>query len=630
MAKIEHKIITIKALPNHLDKNSEDAFMYFRIPKFQRGVVWDKERKLGLIDSVINEYPMGSLLLYGSSFSGEKQEVDVVDGLQRASTLAQFAQTPLVFLRPDQVFEESFLTDLDLDLAPNEDRSNPDFKRVSDTLLSSWFHEVKTISSREFSAAKLAKFIGLTHVEYGDAISVDFVDRLEAGLHDAKERVSKLFDYEIPAVLYKGPLVSVPEVFERINSLGKKLDKYEILASTWASEKVLIKNKQVRKKLEERYQGWLDMGWDVENYDPAKGISEDEANLHEYLLGLSQVLAETYPTLYRFQKDISDANIAFVIATYCFGLRNSDMARVSEVMPKSKGAIDPSSFESALFEVSAELARSLAALNLKLNKTTENSLALHSQNQIVSIVASCLVSSYDHSTWKLQNKALRDQICKSAPSHYIRDILDGAWSGSGDSRAFRLVWDEASMNHSASQRKKFATYYHAPVSRLDFSKVFENWNVEQLKKSQTDRPNTSKEAKIVLLIAYSSVVSFQSNAQIAFELEHLYPVKHIKSKIGSSGVGWPISAIGNLALLEKKHNRIKGEKLLGDYIPTLVNRKKNPIDQHEIDLINKYLICPDYSEIVDDPKLGLEEFKAFCLDRATAIRDLIAQNTHMK
>ena len=245
------------------------------------------------------------------------------------------------------------------------------------------------------------------------------------------------------------------------------------------------------------------------------------------------------------------------------------------------------------------------------------------------MAAACLVSSYDNVSWKLTSKTLRKQISGALPSHYIRDILDGAWAGSGDSRAYRLVWDESYDPSTGSNVRKASSHYHAPVTRQDFVKVFDNWNEDQLKKSQTDRPNTSKEARIVLLLAYSSIVSFQSNAQIEFELEHLYPVKHIKGKIGISGIGWPISAIGNLALLDKKHNRIKGEKLLGDYLPSLLNRKKKPIEQAEVDLINRYIIHPDYTQIVDSASFDLAHFKSFCTERSEAIRDLIAQNTSM-
>lgn len=627
MPSIEHKLIPIKLLPKHLDISDQDVPLYFRLPKFQRGIVWDRERKLGLIDSVINGYPMGSILLYGSQFSGKKREVDVVDGLQRASTLAQFIQRPLEFLRPSQVFSENFLDQLDIAIDPNANRSDPEFKRTSDEVLATWLTQIGSLSSEDFAASKLSEL--LEGRFEGFTLSTEIYRVLEKGLREAEKKVNALFEYELPAVIYSGPPETVPEIFERINSLGKKLDKYEILASSWASEKVLINNKSVRKKLQDRYQGWLDMGWDVENYDPAKGIGASEANLHEYLLGLSQLLAEKYPSLYKFQKDVADSTIAFVLATYSHGLRNAEMPRLPQVMNKSNGAIDPTSFENALFEISDELDKSLAALKLKLNKTTDNTLAMHSQNQIVSMAAALLASCYDHSSWKLVSKSLRQQISGALPSHYIRDILDGAWSGSGDSRAYRLVWEESSGQQTGSHAKQASTHYHSAVSRQDFAKSFDNWNADQLKKSQTDRPNTSKEARIVLLLAYSSIVSFQSNAQITFELEHLYPVKHIKGKIGTSGIGWPISAIGNLALLDKKHNRIKGEKLLGDYLPGLLQKKKNPIDQAEVDLINRYVIYPDYSLIVDSPSLDLKQFKDFCAERAEVIRDLIAQNTKM-
>jgi hypothetical protein len=611
-------------LTSFLDESDDTAAYLFNLPTFQRGEVWSDDKKRDLVDSVLKEYPIGSILLFVSGIQKTRQIVDVVDGLQRSSTLVDFARYPLSYLSVSRVFPESFLEEIEAWLYPaNPADGSPDRERSIDRILDSWFRDVREISEKKFSATKCISKLMEVHPDSDSVLSQTLREQFDDEFSDARDRIKAIFKYEIPAVIYRGNAEDIPEIFERINSRGKKLDKYEIFASSWATRGTLIKNKKVREKLEDRYKEWIEKDWIVKGFDPVKGIGERDANFHEYLLGLSQHLVDQFPDLYKFQKDNSESSVAFVIATYAFGLRNSEMAHLPAKFPKdASGLIDPTTFESALFEVSKLLDNSLGALKLRLNKTTQQALVPHSQNQIVSIVAASLSNGYELSTWKLSNKANRDKVIKYAPSHYIRDILQSAWSGSGDSRAYRTVWDD-----SQGSRISPSSYYLSPVNKSDFDVVFENWNSEQLKKAQTDRPNTSKEAKVVLMFAYAGIVSVQVNAQVTFEIEHLYPVQYIKEKIGTSGIGWPISAIGNLALLEKKINKIKGKKLLGDYIPELVTQGK--ITQPEIDQINQFVVSPDYAGIVDDPQLNLDSFRTFCGDRAIHIRDLIVKHTSM-
>lgn len=630
MSNLALKNISIGTLPSFLNPSDDKAEYLFNLPTFQRGEVWSETKKRELVDSILRDFPIGSMLLYVSGITGTRQVVDLVDGLQRSSTLVDFVNNPLVYLDARNVFPEEFLELIEAWHVPGSSSNHsPDRERSIDKLLESWFQEVREISEKKFSATKCIAMLRELNPNSEIELDKNLRERFDEEFADARDRIKKYFAYEIPVVVYRGQVEDIPEIFERINSRGKKLDKYEIFASSWSNRGTYIRNKKVREKLENRYKDWIEKDWIVKGFDPVKGIRERDANFHEYLLGLSQHLVELFPSLYKFQKDNSESSVAFVLATYATGLRNSEMAHLPAKFPKdTKGDIDPTAFENALLEVSRLLDNALGALKLRLNKTTSQSLAPHSQNQIVSLIAAALANGYDIVTWRLTNKANRDKVIKYASSHYIRDILQSAWSGSGDSRAFRTVWEDgASSGSGQSASLTPSNYYLTPVAKSDFDTVFENWNIEQLRKSQTDRPNTSKEAKVVLMFAYAGIVSFLINAQVSFEIEHLYPVQHIKDKIGKNGTGWPISAIGNLALLEKKLNKIKGKKLLGDYLPDLLSQGK--ITQGEVDQINDLLISTDYRSLKDDPNLDLVAFKSFCKDRAEKIRDLVAKHTLM-
>src|ERR1700730_16030076 len=74
-----------------------------RLPKFQREFVWSRQQVLDLLDSIARNYPIGSLLLWKSSFNlasdrsiaglqvesydGSEDTTYLLDGCQRLSTI---------------------------------------------------------------------------------------------------------------------------------------------------------------------------------------------------------------------------------------------------------------------------------------------------------------------------------------------------------------------------------------------------------------------------------------------------------------------------------------------------------------------------------------------------------------
>ncbi|MFL6373982.1 MAG: DUF262 domain-containing protein, partial [Pyrinomonadaceae bacterium] len=68
------------------------------IPKFQRTLVWAKEQKKDLINSIKRGFPIGAILLYkvGDDEDGTTR-YNLIDGLQRSSTLRQYALQPTQF-----------------------------------------------------------------------------------------------------------------------------------------------------------------------------------------------------------------------------------------------------------------------------------------------------------------------------------------------------------------------------------------------------------------------------------------------------------------------------------------------------------------------------------------------------
>ena len=76
------------------------------IPKFQRTLVWkDKQRKL-LIDSIRKGMPIGAILLYKIGDNNGITEYQLIDGLQRVTTLKKYYEKPTSFYDEENLNEE--------------------------------------------------------------------------------------------------------------------------------------------------------------------------------------------------------------------------------------------------------------------------------------------------------------------------------------------------------------------------------------------------------------------------------------------------------------------------------------------------------------------------------------------
>lgn len=76
------------------------------IPEFQRRLVWPRRKQEGLIKSIKNGFPFGSLLVYKDNSAADSVEsYKLIDGLQRTQTLRQYSS------HPNSAFSTSDLSD---------------------------------------------------------------------------------------------------------------------------------------------------------------------------------------------------------------------------------------------------------------------------------------------------------------------------------------------------------------------------------------------------------------------------------------------------------------------------------------------------------------------------------------
>ncbi|MES2373848.1 MAG: DUF262 domain-containing protein [Bacteroidota bacterium] len=224
-----------------------------RIPAFQRAYVWKQNQILELLDSVVKNYPIGSILLWSTSerlkhtrniagYNIPDNAIEypvnyVLDGQQRISSIyATFSDKT-----EQDLYSESYNPDLDI------------FEIYYDFKASSFLpkNEVDVDSD---SVIYLRNFLnGAKLIESLKTLNVDWHN-------EAQELYSKFINYELPVVTIKNREKSeVGIIFERINNTGTKLTTLDLMTAwTWTDDFHLLESiTDLLDELEEKNFGDL-------------------------------------------------------------------------------------------------------------------------------------------------------------------------------------------------------------------------------------------------------------------------------------------------------------------------------------------------------------------------------------
>jgi len=232
MAMLSKKAPEINATSDKIDKiinriNSGDI----KIPAFQRAYVWKQNQIIELLDSIVNNYPIGSILLWHSTeklnhtrdvagfklpdFKEEYPVNYVLDGQQRISSIFG-------------VFTSSVeQSELDSQYTPNIELFDIfyDFDKKQ-------FFPKNEIDKDSTSIAYLRDFLNITKF-------IDVFTKLDKKYHDdAKKLHSQFINYELPVVTIKNRTTEeVGMIFERINNTGTKLGTLDLMTAwTWTGD----------------------------------------------------------------------------------------------------------------------------------------------------------------------------------------------------------------------------------------------------------------------------------------------------------------------------------------------------------------------------------------------------------
>ncbi len=597
------------------------------IPRYQRGIVWTHKQREALLESIAFGYPVGALLAFQTTQKNNKGTAplvwQLVDGLQRASTLIDYMENPFAIAGVNSFVEAQDVAQLSEQIyeSPTHDQ-----QESIKNLIENWLKSIKKPELEAgFSGAHLLDFLRTnladseTLQDASKAIeNIKYLDK--EILKRITEKVDLIRTSQLPIIVYTGSEENVPEIFERINSQGIKLSKYETFAATWNGVGTVIKNTDIKDAVSAKYAELIKAGYNVSGIEDLKEDDEN-FNLFEYLFGLGKILSENYSYLFP-ESDQPDELVSsgFVLATIAYQLKTSQMPKLASTLRdiNNGGIIDLSAFESALFAACDDIQKKLQKyMKIGLNSAPDSKRFLpHSENQMYSIVVRYMIEKFDPDhNWALRNVHESPKVLDNVPLFYLLDVLNGEWAGAGDTRLWNVVWqtdDDGKISPSPH-------YLNTP-SRQAFEDALNNWHNKELGKLQVKRTNISSDSKMVMKYLYSDIVTVADDASLIFHIEHLWPVKVLVDliQVSPSKEGWPISAIGNLSILTNQVNTKKGEKMLGDY--RLVATESD-VTSAQWGRIQDWLIHPKIEQLRTRTDLTREEFVEFCSSRFAVIRD---------
>jgi hypothetical protein len=605
------------------------------IPKYQRGIVWNRSKKDKLIETIKLGLPFGSILLY-EDHKGKKQ---LIDGLQRSSTIFDFINNPSQFFNDDDI---------------NDDIINIVFK------LTGYRKEQKTAMVFEIKK-HLMNWIKKENQTMDDVLKIEADDYVYAlskefpfiGNDIEKHRVIKktikpifdsykdvcrtLLDIEIPVILLTGDEEILPEVFERINSTGATLSKYQIFSAAWSTTEVKVIDDELSpiiNYVSNRYDDMVNGEIEIDGFDSTDLKRDRIINIFDLCFGFGKMIKDSFPYLFgKISNPVKVESIGFNLLNACLIQKVNNQKNLHKALTY----FNENQINKLLLKVIKEINyvdRILSSVTqFKGNKRNKISTSVnHTEYQIISIIAYIFIMKYGElnfddednlisssvnisdvsDKWKVNEKLIKSNILKT----YIIDVLNENWRGSGDKKLDHIILNQ--------------DYYLNEISEIAMRREIDGWfNQISEERKEFKKIRAPKEAeKVFLNLVYSNLFSAQDQiSDKNFDIEHLMTKGLMKEKLSlyDEELKLPISSIGNLCYLPEKENRSKGKKTLYE--------DSNYLKNYDIkQLEGKFTFTEenDFSWINDD--LGKEEFKSFYFEfitkRYEKMREIIIQNLY--
>jgi len=525
----------------------------FRIPIFQRSVVWNNARRKEFIQNVRNGEPFGVILvrLYDGKY-------ELIDGLQRVTSLRAYNDNKFEYLDEKDIdislVEKLVKVNLSIQGLPNDEKY---IREMSIKVQLKIFECLK-------DQVKPLKMMKALREEFSFPEEDEIYDAIEEIIDDF-EKSTDISGLSILAINYTGPSENIPNVFYNLNTGGVALSKYETLAPLWSRTLFKIDDEQLLSLVDKKYTD-LEEASNLEvDYNP-EDIREKGISLFEYCYALSGIIRDKeqgFDILFPDNSKSTDP-IGFEMLSLILDRRVNQAEKLQAVLENK-----PAKFLLDLKRIIVEaLSASREALKDTIVGYADISLCSDSMYLIYHMIVSYIWEYYHIDSENAVIVEKDDTLPKSdfrkyARLHYVCDCISDYW------KVNRQVTDLDREIHNAESRRR---YWHS-ISMSDWSNALDAFMESQSGVAKTI-PQKNK-----LFINYLIKLKLKADSTKlkyfttkyddeinAIDFEHITPqkiiVNSIKDLSTSKQKRYPISAVGNLCYLSAKDNRSKREKTI--------------------------------------------------------------------
>lgn len=495
------------------------------LPKFQRGYVWGKQKKLELIKTLHGGFPMGMLLTQVKP----NQKQSLLDGQQRWSTIMDFDKNRANYWKA---------------LEPDEYQAGFD-------LLKEWLVNGKELTEKKYdeglSSEDPADWVDdlMIELEWIPEITSRDVRNL---FKENRKKIDKYLDIDsvsIPVIQYSGPEKHTAQVFENLNKGGVQLTKFEIFAAAWSDANITLERTPFQNEILEYVKKYyLDKQDDAERYDlDLDGFSEDELsetrkiNLFELGLAIGAFAQKRLGTLIpRGDKSKVHNEIGFGI-----------LGIFSDVDPRALSELKEK--QSKIEDELEDILDNVDSISTKLEMIFQKLIADHTNNggYSRSLSTTFKTLSYFAALWDIDDEQTRKSVLNNIPAYYVFDAVKKTWGNAGDSRLYDYY----------SSAEENPRSYVEPVNPDAFKMAFQSWLTNENTQPERFMGAVKSLATIHANLTYlSDKVEFGEQLQF----EHIYPKARVREF--DTGRMVILGSLGNVMYLPKTLNQSKKTRTL--------------------------------------------------------------------
>ena len=458
------------------------------IPSFQRSFVWNQQRQDGLIHSIKESRPVGSLLFFDDGIRDGKRQYQIVDGLQRATTLINYEQAVFTSFSVAEVDEDFVANLLDyLDVASERAAERSLAEKKVRSVCTAWVRKQRSFAARDgFRGSGLLAAVA-ERFDLSDASANTSAMQLCEDYVEAIRGRLEIGEYRMPVVVFSGDKSLLPDIFEQLNTTGVKLNKFDILASSWDQQLVPIKLPELEKAVKRRMTELGKESIAREVADTERGKVE----LFHAVCASGIVLAERAPDLFPTKKKWKPSeplSHAFNVTALTFSVPLSEMDAIPDRLRRFES---PDAYFGEVFAAVDEVERALRPT--MAGEFVESGVTqTHTELQMASIVATIFRARAKHSDGQFVTEANRAKLLRQ---HYLWDAIRREWTGTGDTKAVRVVVQDR---------------YMSPVTRETFMTAARAWHEEHMEAVRNSKAKWIDISTLAFLRAYL----FASNVTI--------------------------------------------------------------------------------------------------------------------